>query len=42
MLLLADHGLTGALPRIRACGPGINIRDGKIVNAAVVEALESG
>lgn len=37
---LADHGLTAALrddPGLRA---GINIRAGKLVNAAVVEALE--
>jgi alanine dehydrogenase len=37
---LADHGLTAALrddPGLRA---GVNIRAGKLVNAAVVEALE--
>jgi alanine dehydrogenase len=41
VLQLADHGLTGALRENPGLRPGVNIRDGKIVNAAVVEALQA-
>jgi len=41
VLLLADHGLAGALREDPGLRPGVNIRDGKIVNAAVVEALQA-
>jgi alanine dehydrogenase len=36
---LADEGLTGALRSHPGLRPGVNVRDGKIVNAAVAEAL---
>jgi alanine dehydrogenase len=38
---LADEGLTGALRAHPGLRPGVNVRDGKIVNAAVAEALAS-
>lgn len=40
-LQLADHGFQGALREDPGLRPGVNIRDGKIVNAAVAEALEA-
>jgi alanine dehydrogenase len=36
---LADEDLTGALRAHPGLRPGVNVRDGKIVNAAVAEAL---
>ena len=36
---IAGEGLTGALRSLEALRPGVNVRDGKIVNAAVAEAL---
>jgi alanine dehydrogenase len=36
---IADEGLDGALRSLEALRPGVNVRDGKIVNAAVAEAL---
>ena len=38
---LADRGLTSALREDPGLRPGVNIRDGKLVNAAVVEALQA-
>ena len=40
-LQLADHGFQGALREDPGLRPGVNIRDGKIVNAAVAQALEA-
>jgi alanine dehydrogenase len=39
VMRIADLGLTGALRALPELRPGVNIRDGKIVNAAVAEAL---
>jgi alanine dehydrogenase len=41
VVLLADHGLAGALREDPGLRPGVNIRDGQLVNAAVVEALQA-
>ena len=38
-LRLADSGLSGALRQQPELRPGVNVRDGKVVNAAVAEAL---
>jgi alanine dehydrogenase len=38
-LRLADAGLAGALQSQPELRPGVNVRDGKVVNAAVAEAL---
>jgi alanine dehydrogenase len=38
---LAEHGLAAALREDPGLRPGVNIRAGKLVNAAVVEALEA-
>jgi len=38
-LRLADAGLAGALRQQPELRPGVNVRDGKVVNAAVAEAL---
>jgi alanine dehydrogenase len=38
---LADEELAGALRAHPGLRPGVNVRDGKVVNAAVAEALES-
>ena len=39
VISLADHGTTGALRAIPGLRPGVNVREGKVVNAAVAEAL---
>jgi alanine dehydrogenase len=39
VISLADHGTTGALRAIPGLRPGVNVRDGKVVNVAVAEAL---
>ena len=39
VLLLAEEGVTGALRTHAELRPGVNVRDGKLVNAAVAEAL---
>jgi alanine dehydrogenase len=41
VVLLADHGLVGALREDPGLRHGVNIRDGKLVNAAVDEALQT-
>jgi len=38
-LRLADVGLAGALRQQPELRPGVNVRDGEVVNAAVAEAL---
>jgi alanine dehydrogenase len=39
VLELAEHGLDGALARVPALRPGVNVRDGEIVHPAVAHAL---
>jgi alanine dehydrogenase len=39
VISLADHGTTGALRAIPGLRPGLNVREGTVVNAAVAEAL---
>jgi alanine dehydrogenase len=38
-LRIADEGLAGALRALEDLRPGVNVRDGKVVNVAVAEAL---
>jgi alanine dehydrogenase len=39
VLRIAEEGVTGALRSLAELRPGVNVRDGKVVNAAVAEAL---
>jgi alanine dehydrogenase len=39
VLRIADQGLTAALRADTGLRPGVNVRDGKIANAAVAAAL---
>ena len=39
VLWIAEEGVTGALRSHEELRPGVNVRDGKVVNAAVAEAL---
>ena len=41
VVALADGGVDGALVARPGLGPGVNVRDGRVVNAAVAEALAS-
>jgi len=39
VMRLADEGIDGALRADPGLRPGINVRDGRVVNATVAEAL---